>query len=105
MTRTLALGLAAALSLASLAAPPSAEAKTIKARYRCADGSSVAATFDTPAAGLGQVTLATGGKVMVLPQAMSADGGRYADDSVEFWVKGRGATFTRDGQPLSCQTR
>ena len=32
-----------------------------------------------------------------LPQALSADGGRYTPGDVEFWIKGNGATLTRAG--------
>jgi membrane-bound inhibitor of C-type lysozyme len=40
-----------------------------------------------------------------LPQVLSADGGRYANDGVEFWIKGRDATLTRDGRRQTCSTR
>jgi membrane-bound inhibitor of C-type lysozyme len=45
------------------------------------------------------------GETITLPQAMSADGGRYADKGVEFWIKGKNATLTRDGDSETCSTK
>jgi membrane-bound inhibitor of C-type lysozyme len=47
-----------------------------------------------------QLTLADG-RSMTLPQTVSADGARYAsaDESIVFWNKGNGVTFTENGQP------
>jgi membrane-bound inhibitor of C-type lysozyme len=39
-----------------------------------------------------------------LPQALSADGGRYMRDDVEFWIKEEGATLTRAGKSTTCRT-
>jgi membrane-bound inhibitor of C-type lysozyme len=39
-----------------------------------------------------------------LPQALSADGGRYMRGDVEFWIKGKGATLTRAGKATTCRT-
>ncbi|WP_114188474.1 MliC family protein [Microvirga aerophila] len=39
-----------------------------------------------------------------LPQAISADGGRYTQGDVEFWIKGDGATLTRAGKSTTCRT-
>jgi membrane-bound inhibitor of C-type lysozyme len=33
---------------------------------------------------------------------MSADGGRYANGKVEFWIRGKGATLTRNGGSETC---
>ena len=38
-----------------------------------------------------------------LPQAISADGGRYTQGDVEFWIKGNGATLTRAGRSTTCK--
>lgn len=48
-----------------------------------------------------QVTLDYAGKTLVLPQAISASGARYADgQGNEFWGKGlKDATFTLAGEP------
>jgi membrane-bound inhibitor of C-type lysozyme len=40
-----------------------------------------------------------------LPQVISADGGRYADNGVEFWIKGKNATLTRGGGSETCSTK
>lgn len=88
-----------------LAAGP-AQAAVVTATYRCSDGSRLVASFETPADGPGSVTLAPAadGKPLVLPQSVSADGGRYAAGDTLFWIKGRQATFTRTGHTLICQT-
>lgn len=45
------------------------------------------------------------GKTIALPQVMSADGGRYADKGVEFWIKGKSATLNPDGDNETCSTK
>jgi membrane-bound inhibitor of C-type lysozyme len=99
--------IAASLGAALLAVLAGSAAHAEKARYRCIDGSSIAATFKNGAGGSGSVLLAFGGKTgtITLPQVPSADGGRYADDTIEFWIKGRGATLTRAGKATTCNTR
>lgn len=84
-----------------------AQAASITAAYSCSDGSKLTATFNTPASGPGSVTLVPtkGSKPLTLPQVLSADGGRYAADGTEFWSKGKGATFTRAGRAVTCQTK
>lgn len=73
--------------------------------YRCEDGTRLTATFSPPAQreGLADLVFADGAK-LVLPQALSADGGRYAKDDVEFWIKGSGARLTRAGKTTNCTT-
>jgi len=44
------------------------------------------------------------GSRIILPQARSADGGRYAGDGIEFWIKGKTATLTRSGASENCTT-
>lgn len=39
---------------------------------------------------------------VALPQAISADGGRYAGDKIEFWIKGNTATLGRGGASETC---
>jgi membrane-bound inhibitor of C-type lysozyme len=81
-------------------------AGAVEARYRCSGGTKLTAQFSPPSAAHGSValTFATGGK-LTLPRVLSADGGRYANDGVEFWIKGRDATLTRDGRRQTCSTR
>jgi membrane-bound inhibitor of C-type lysozyme len=75
--------------------------------YTCADGTKLQATFSPPSTSLGSVKLVYAGSSTgaTLPQAVSADGGRYTHGDVEFWVKGNGATLTRAGKATTCQTR
>jgi len=82
------------------------QADAVEARYACSGGARVVADFSPPSAANGRVTrtFETGRKI-TLPQALSADGGRYADNDTEFWIKGRNATLTRGGVRQSCSTR
>jgi len=75
--------------------------------YTCADGTKLQAMFSPPSTSLGSVKLIDAGSSTetTLPQALSADGGRYTQGEVEFWIKGNGATLTRAGKPTTCQTR
>ena len=77
-----------------------------EARYTCSDGSKVLAQFSPPDAAKGSValTFATG-RELKLPQVLSADGGRYADADIEFWIKGRSATLTMKGVKETCSTQ
>ena len=92
------------VAIVSLACPLSAQAAP-SARYRCSDGTRIGAAFDNRGTGSATLSFGRGAPTLTLPRAMSADGGRYADKSTEFWIKGRGATLTRDGNPLTCKTR
>jgi membrane-bound inhibitor of C-type lysozyme len=77
-----------------------------EAHYECAGGARVDAQFSPPDAAKGQVALSVegSGSRTVLPQARSADGGRYAGDGIEFWIKGKSATLTRSGASENCTT-
>lgn len=64
------------------------------------------AVFSDPSVQPGSVVLhMSGAGEITLPQVMSADGGRYADDKMEFWIKGNEATLTRDGASQTCHTK
>lgn len=92
-------------ALAALVAA-SGPAQAIEARYVCDKGARIDAQFSPPTMALGRVTLTFGaGDKVVLPQVMSADGGRYANSQIEFWIKGKGARLTRDGKVQNCKTR
>jgi membrane-bound inhibitor of C-type lysozyme len=80
------------------------EAKPV--HYTCADGTRLQAMFSPPSTPMGSVKLVFAGSSTEtrLPQAVSADGGRYTHGDVEFWVKGNGATLTRAGKATTCQT-
>jgi membrane-bound inhibitor of C-type lysozyme len=73
--------------------------------YTCADGTSLQAVFSPAGSSMGSVKLvyAEPSSVMTLPQAISADGGRYTQGDVEFWIKGNGATLTRAGKSTTCR--
>lgn len=73
--------------------------------YRCKDGTAFKAAFSTPGPS-GSVRLTFGGSTrpIVLPQAPSADGGRYAEGDIQFWIKGKTAQFTRAGTTITCAT-
>ena len=74
--------------------------------YTCADGTKLQATFSPLSTLMGSVKLVFAGSSteMTLPQALSADGGRYTEGDIEFWIKGKGATLTRAGKSTTCRT-
>ena len=85
---------------------PVSSALATEAQYRCADGSAVKAVFSAPGpTGSVQLTFAGRAKPVMLPQALSADGGRYADGDMEFWIKGKTARLTRAGAATDCTTK
>lgn len=95
--------LVTAIALAALTTAASAA----KATYTCSGGTRFTAVFSGPTTSLGSVVISIAGspKAIKLPQVMSADGGRYAEGNTEFWIKGRGATFNRNGVSETCRTR
>jgi membrane-bound inhibitor of C-type lysozyme len=85
---------------------PVSSALATEASYRCADGTAVKAVFAAPGPdGSVQLTFKRTAKPVVLPQALSADGGRYADGDMEFWIKGKTASLTRAGVSTDCTTK
>lgn len=81
-------------------------ANATEAHYTCNGGTKLTAQFSPPSATQGRVALTFDtGRKLTLPQALSADGGRYARAGVEFWIKGRGATLTMRGVKETCSTR
>ena len=93
--------LANAVAILAFAGP----ARATEAHYTCSDGSKLTATFSPPDAAKGEVALTFGtGRELKLPQVLSADGGRYADADIEFWIKGRSATLTMKGVKETCST-
>lgn len=94
----LALGLAPMLAVAD-----GIPARTFN--YACEDGTSLKARFSPPEQPQGSADLVfADGMEAVLPQVVSADGGRYAKDDVEFWIKGNGAMLTIAGKTTNCTT-
>lgn len=100
MTANILMG---ALALAIAASP----ALAAEASYACADGTELKAVFSPLEASPGSAVLTFAGSAteITLPQAVSADGGRYADADMEFWIKGNEATLTRAGKSTTCKTR
>jgi membrane-bound inhibitor of C-type lysozyme len=85
---------------------PVSSALATGATYRCADGTRARAVFNDPGpAGTVRLTFAGKAEAVALPQAPSADGGRYADGTLEFWIKGKTARLTRAGVTTDCTTR
>ncbi len=80
---------------AAPAEEPAAPAPTtVLTHWQCGDAR-VSATFDNAA---GNVSLSFDGESLVLPQAVSASGARYADEQGnEFWNKGDSSTLTLSG--------
>jgi membrane-bound inhibitor of C-type lysozyme len=93
--------LAGALAILAIAS----QARATEALYACSGGEKLTARFSPPGAGTGTVALTfETGESITLPQVKSADGGRYADKRLEFWIKGKNATLTRDGDSETCST-
>ncbi len=106
MTKGLGRRSVAGISCAVAIVACTSHASAVEARYACNGGTELKATFSPPSLKTGNVALTfSDGRKIVLPQAMSADGGRYARGDVEFWIKGRDATLTRDGHAETCSTR
>lgn len=97
------LGLASMAAVLTIGAP----AYAAEARYACSGGGKLTARFSPPGSAKGEVAalIFDTGRKLTLPQVMSADGGRYANGGVEFWIKGRSATLTMNGVRGSCATR
>ena len=85
---------------------PVSSALATEANYRCADGTTIKAVFGAPGQARSvRLTFGRKAKSVELPQALSADGGRYADSDMEFWIKGKTARLTRTGVALYCRAR
>jgi membrane-bound inhibitor of C-type lysozyme len=96
------LGLAGAIAIVAIGGP----ALAAEARYTCSGGGKLTAKFSPPGSPKGEVALTFDtGRKLNLPQVMSADGGRYANGGIEFWIKGRSATLTMNGVKETCATR
>ncbi len=93
-----------ALTLVTAAA---SHAHATEASYSCGSGIELTAIFSAVGANPAQVELLFAGEDgdTVLPQVLSADGGRYADANTEFWIKGNSATLTRSGKSETCEVK
>jgi membrane-bound inhibitor of C-type lysozyme len=100
------------IAVAPVKTAPTEVAPTNTVQYMCTAGKSITAAYylgiskpapspDQPPIPGGSVKLTlSDGREITLPQSISADGARYAttDESIVFWSKGRGLTFTEAGQ-------
>jgi membrane-bound inhibitor of C-type lysozyme len=75
-----------------------------EAHYTCSGGGKLSANFSEAAKGEVKLTFDTG-RELALPQVLSADGGRYANAGIEFWIKGQSATLTMNGVQETCSTQ
>jgi membrane-bound inhibitor of C-type lysozyme len=74
-------------------------AETIHATFNCEEGKSIEAAFDNGPKPDVRLSLSDGRR-LVLPQALSASGARYAngDESIVFWNKGDTAFIEEGGR-------
>ena len=85
---------------------PVSLASAAEVAYRCADGTVLRAAFSTPGrTGSVRLTLDGQGRPVILPQALSADGGRYIGSEIELWIKGKMARLTRAGVTTECKAQ
>lgn len=102
MTRC--FGSAASASFLLFASSVAASAET-QVNYHCDDGAVFIATFVSEEGAPGTASLAfADGRQIALPQARSADGGRYVGDNTEFWIKGDSASLSIAGKATTCKT-
>lgn len=80
----------------------------IQAKFACADGKSIDATFINAKSSSVQLVFSDGRK-MTLPQAMSGSGARYANkaETIVFWNKGNTAFVEENGKTTyaDCATK
>jgi len=95
--------LATGLFTAALIGPAVSATAQRSFTYRCDDGTVLTVSY-LRFIRLQAARLAIDGKTVILPQRRSADGGRYARGGIQFWIKGRAATLTRQGKTTNCET-
>ena len=86
------------VALGCLAVAGMVHGETIRAKFACGDGKAIEAIFDNGAEARVRLSLSDG-RHLVLPQARSASGARYAnrDESFVFWNKGDTAFIEEHG--------
>jgi membrane-bound inhibitor of C-type lysozyme len=83
-------------------------AQANEVQYTCADNTVLNAVFSAQGASPAFARLRIAGMEaeIYLPQVISADGGRYANKDIEFWIKGNSARLTRkDASATTCYVR
>ena len=68
-------------------------------QYACVDNTQLSVTFSSQDTHPGAARLIIAGSPVdiTLPQVPSADGGRYACNGMELWIKGNSARLSRTG--------
>lgn len=94
----LRISIVAVIAAPLMVSPATAEG----VRYVCADNTELTATFHSDP-GSADLVFAGSNEHVTLPQALSADGGRYASGNTEFWIKGNDATLTRGDSRTTCK--
>ena len=99
MRRSLTLPIHWAVAAACLWFAGHVHADTISATFRCDGGQTIAAIFDNAPKAMVRLSLSDG-RHLVLPQARSASGARYAndDETIVFWNKGDTAFIEEGGR-------
>jgi membrane-bound inhibitor of C-type lysozyme len=92
---------ASVITFAALASP----AFAADVNYTCGDGTRFNAEFSPPSNSPGTVVLTIDNTRITLPQVKSADGGRYANGEMEFWIRGKDASLTRAGRKELCRSQ
>jgi membrane-bound inhibitor of C-type lysozyme len=89
--------------IAVMAGLPVSPAMADGVKYVCADKTELTASFRSNP---NSVALAFHGsdEQVTLPQVLSADGGRYAANGTEFWIKGNDASLTRGEKRTTCKS-
>jgi membrane-bound inhibitor of C-type lysozyme len=96
------LAVVSAAAILAFAGP----ALATEAHYTCSGGGKLSANFSQADAAMGEVKLTFDtGRELALPRVLSADGGRYANAGIEFWIKGQSATLTMNGVKETCSTQ
>lgn len=93
--------LAAIAGITALALTASPTAASTKAKYDCKGGTVLTVYFKKNSAKV----IVPGAEPVTLPQALSADGFRYAKKSYELRGVGRKATWTTSRKTMSCKAR
>jgi membrane-bound inhibitor of C-type lysozyme len=93
------------IAVVAFCAAAATSALANEASYTCDGGTKLVAIFSPVGTVPGSVELLFAGEDgdTVLPQVLSADGGRYASAEAEFWIKGNSATLTRNGKSETCE--
>ena len=85
---------------ASMAFAGGGSPETTSARYRCEDGTLIVAHYHQKDGVASSVDLIWKGQKFILPLARSADGGRYFDGHLEWWIAANYSTNWKEAGTL-----